>query len=821
MITKEQFMPLIKEDNEELIIEALLNTSVDKLVTFSFVFGRNIIHLLVQANKKTVIDVLCGNPRFNELASQQDTQGNTVLHFAVREARYQELLLFLLKRFPTLLNTPNYKRQTPWSLAQDPLLKKTLMHNEYSQIEQIISLSPVPPNFEQLKKNLAENFPILFPGSNLIGAQESPMPRISLEEYQACAVKGDDFLSYCQKSPLKEDHFFELSQKEEKQTLVKGYIGQLKGCIHTVFDEFNQLYRCLLETFCHLFLELAEEDFLEGEQPSFEGDNSQHKKSFETIWALTICQPGLAGFALSHLAHAILGWQNMISFSQVLIYFRSFYPACNEGQKLVINFLFCQLLFYNQRAPIREEKLGLQLRLFSHCLENNASNFAKKAYESQVKGLISLYEKHQLLLNNHTTLMHWQEEWSECTQPKLFTEVVDEALRLTGDERMARVATLVSELRMISELFYRQVSIADFSQGTASEMISQQTNSTNKFIFYFAQKILSQPRHNIDNALRLMLQIAQAICHLRVLYAPDFNSLMIITGTLDHATISRLLDVASFTDAERELIKELGRFSTEKNYYWMRECIQHHQSPLPFLGALLQDLTFARDGNSEPQHKAELIGKILTSLFKTHRALAFKNIHLLTDLTSFLSSTTPPDIEEVLFYMSCRLLPYKPYAIRALGLNTLTNLEENCLPYHILPALQKDERSFAGQLVIQLLRFHDDYAASQLKTKIERREFRTRVQSIIYQIVMINNQWYFPQLTQERLNPMYAWSYLKKTAEGGVHQDGQAVKGRSKSSPTLFGSHQEKAWSKSKKTHSLEPDLTKSREESVGIGRPK
>ncbi|PWY56692.1 hypothetical protein DGG96_04595 [Legionella qingyii] len=117
MRTKKILRLISTESDQDVILKKLdLWFSKDpQLIERTYIFERNIFHLLVLKNKTKVLDKLLSDEQRKSVAQRADRLGNTLLHFAVRNGgENQDTLNVLLKHFPEMVNTQNRSENTPF-----------------------------------------------------------------------------------------------------------------------------------------------------------------------------------------------------------------------------------------------------------------------------------------------------------------------------------------------------------------------------------------------------------------------------------------------------------------------------------------------------------------------------------------------------------------------------------------------------------------------------------------------------------------------------------------------------------------------------------
>lgn len=113
-----KILSLISTENDQDVILKKLDLWFSKdpqLIEKTYIFERNIFHLLVLKNKTKVLDKLLSDEQRKSIAQRADRLGNTLLHFAVRNGEEnQDTLNVLLKHFPEMVNTQNSSENTPF-----------------------------------------------------------------------------------------------------------------------------------------------------------------------------------------------------------------------------------------------------------------------------------------------------------------------------------------------------------------------------------------------------------------------------------------------------------------------------------------------------------------------------------------------------------------------------------------------------------------------------------------------------------------------------------------------------------------------------------
>lgn len=452
--------------------------------------------------------------------------------------------------------------------------------------------------------------------------------------------------------------------------------------------------------------------------PDFTSFTEGRKDLLEILWLITAGQdPKKSGYSINfeQLNHCALGLQNLGSLDEILIHLGLLYAHFDNKQKMVANYLVWQLASYNQPSFIEHEHQdSLQISDFKEF--NINPHIGLGVLGKDINELIGK------LMNNNTgrfnlvLLKNWQElqQWTGHVSfdrvRYSFTHLIDTALSCTGDDQKRLVTLIANELKMHSKTFYQKASAKHYgSQGTeTAQLISSQSRYFNQLSNYFSTKLLLQPADTITNTLRLLVLLARELYRIDADEHPDLNHLMLILGVLNHTDVSRLdTFFKQLSQEEQQVIGELNRLTTEANCKWMRQTYATYSATLPFLGRILTDYTLAKEGNNNPLHQAEVIGKILLPLVKLNNILQFSPVNHLSDLpTCFNEYSMIP--RKKLRYASYRIQPSRLNVIElpeqtGLVLSTLTLLTENYLNNGIIPSIKMQGNPWPAAQIIDIL----------------------------------------------------------------------------------------------------------------------
>ena len=335
------------------------------------------------------------------------------------------------------------------------------------------------------------------------------------------------------------------------------------------------------------------------------------------------------------LAKNMLGLMGVLPTREILIGINRLYPNLNAYQQAVAQYMVFNLLINDPNTM-----LDGTARQFERFLRRCAKKYAP-LFAVDLQDLRRANHTYTALNNNFLelqALVNQNDETDQHPQPSKdnlvsFEALVDNALAKSSKNRQPEVTLIAHELMNMTIRVYQRISIEELclkedAQQETVKGFAKYFNTINNFL---AKKILEQPYTKIENALLLLVQIADASYSLKPndSYA-DLNTLFLMTSVLNNFAISRL-------KIEPSRLQQLESLcSPSNNYANLKILSRSVEHAFPNIPLMKKDLTFAKDGNPNLLDRVQVMGGILKSVWDTHNRVNSQPIESATDLPLFI-----------------------------------------------------------------------------------------------------------------------------------------------------------------------------------------
>ncbi|WP_454782210.1 RasGEF domain-containing protein [Legionella sp. WA2022007384] len=738
--------------------------------------GNTLLHFAIrngEENQETLNIVL---KHFPDMVNSQNSNGNTPLHEAVLFDQLWAVNI-LLKHKQTKRSIKNANKKTAPELAvANPAIRQAILNIDLSKIQLLdlrkrpsspdsSSLNSFQVSFPLMSSRSASSYRLVSPDSG-----GSSSPTYKLQEINSQALNFE---------PMEEQGGRGgLDRKPVGPYSLTPYLKSLLAAHQAKDSSYQILFERVVKLFCKYHineaLDLSEfsadtvqEVLLNILSSSYSVVNAQYKqiqnrnfklfsdfsslllgnnlmlpkqKEIEvskkisltnTLKLLTACKEtpdSIREFDFERVAHRTLGLLSSYDLVTILINLRKLYKNFDYHQKLVANYVVWQLFTYQCIEGISSDPMVfLQMESFFKC--NVDEEMGLGLLGMQINSLFEALIENNSEVFNDPVLSNYQIITQRLAEYEVaqesFDQLVDQALDLKKGEREHEVKQIAQEMRLLTISFYQNVLIKEFGTDWVkagakknAPHIDDLTQFFNKLSAYFEKKILSQTSANIKNALQFMLELAHELCLLDGEKYPDLNHLMLICSVFNNTNILRLTNSFELLSSkERKTLIELEQMvSKEGNSKWMREVYRLYRTTLPFLGVILTDVTFAKDGNHYPLGRFEAVGAILMRVLELKTLLNHKFSRNITDLRVLLNNSFEAN-EDDLYLASLRIQLRKTDVINLDDpsrdcQSILDDLNQNFLNNNLLPAVL-----FKGQLhpPIQLANRLISYVSSYIK----------------------------------------------------------------------------------------------------------
>lgn len=637
--------------------------------------------------------------------------------------------------------------------------------------------------------------------------------------------------------PLKE----QLIKSSGPSEIYSDLLGELKPVLEKHFSKIQDLAQ---KIFLQLTFQIREQQIIDDSQPYLmpdfqEPDSKGKEKEVETkpgslnlsqiMWLITAGQeaPGAPrNIDLQKITHIILGLQSLFSFKDILNVLKQLYPLFDHHQKLVGIYAACQLLTSNAQETSEHTKgidrcfrsfiegIHTQKDLFQHpgSIRKDKQSNSERLWRIRLTNLVEAYGLFQSLRDNYYLIRSCLHSHSLEAHLDSFDELVNNALAKESTGRDKEIAQIALAIMKNNMLFYQKVGICEFYNKNWSRQehpelspnIRTQTAHINILTDYFIEKILNQPPENITNAVKLIVQLAHALCPLEKSSSsgkpyPDLTGLLIMASVLNSASISRVTPyLKQLTTNEQAICEEMVQLCDKRfNSRWMRY-IEKLPS-LPFVGIAQSDITFIIDGNPEDLlNMSELLGQTLLRILKTKVHVYSGVCTHETDLPLILNKkntnnygSMKTDNEDEHYNKSRRIVPstqdlvhltlFKaPLKKDMMSFFTAFNkfldkLERGYLTDNILPEVMIGEKKYGSHGLAQTLflvfneKIQSFMAPSSFgglkKIPDETWCAINKLEHTLVKIVSIHNNYYYPDYSPTKLNSLAYLSQMTQLKE--------------------------------------------------------
>lgn len=413
--------------------------------------------------------------------------------------------------------------------------------------------------------------------------------------------------------------------------------------------------------------------------PDFKSIHPEKEATLRLIWSLITYKTkdqGSIQFNRQRASYQLLYLKNKFPPSELLGSINLIFPYLSPIQQLTTYFLIWKLIAgteLNPRFDLTQIKDELNSFIEVSSKKSHIITEQAERLNQYLLVLIKLVEEHQScpLFSNYNLILSWQKAPFFNMNKDSFDQLIDSALQQKPRERQVKVRMMVDQLKMITVRFYQELNLADFVDGQWSiptedinrSAITLQSHFFNQLSNYLKSKLINQPKRNIANSLRLLLEIGSELCSELGPESKerqhDLNTLMIIMSVINHTSIIRLSHyIKQFTPQENYIFDQLNQLvSPDNNFSMMRFFCNQYPNALPFLGGYLTSITFSKEGNTDLLERAEIQGKILTELLAiSDNAQTQLALHH-SDLQQFIQEYTPEEDDDELYYASRRIQP--------------------------------------------------------------------------------------------------------------------------------------------------------------------
>ena len=677
--------------------------------------------------------------------------------------------------------------------------------------------------------------------------QEAASSRLYAKLIKQYAILCHNFdLNNC--LPVKE----QLTKSSKTCEIYSALLGELKPLLEEHFSKVQDLAK---KIFLQLTFHIREQQIIDGSNsyfmPDFQVVDSKGKGKekgkekevekkprslnlLQIMWLITAGQDALEAprsIDLQKITHIILGIQSLYSFKDILNALKELYPLFDKHQKLVGIYTACHLLISNAQEPSENTRgMTRYFRSFIQTIHSTKKEIRSRAgktkkdkqsnserlWSLRLTNLIEIYESFQSLRNNYYLIRSCMHSQSLEANLESFDKLVNIALTMESTERSGEIVKIASAIVKNNVLFYQKVGICEFYDKNWEKKehpefapnIHAQTAHFNALANYFIEKILDQPPENRTNAVKLVVQLAQALCSLENSSStcngyPDLTGLFIMASVLNSANISRLTPFfEQLTLEEQDIIEEINLVIAQKsNSRYLRLISSKHPASLPFVGMFQTDMTFTIDGNPEDIfNMLELLGKTLLKILQTKVLVYSKVIIHETDLPLFLSKKNTKsketgnedDPEQTkLDDKSRRIIPKEKDFVELTSFKKplkkdfisffkefnecLDKLEIDFLSVNILPQVLIEEKMYVSHYLAQklFLIFNE-----KIQSIVGKKSFRkltkipdeigcaiNKLDQTLVKIVSVHNNHYYPVYSPKKLNALVCTSQMDHLKE--------------------------------------------------------
>lgn len=627
-----------------------------------------LLHIAVLFDKGGLVKRLCNLSKIKKLGFILNERGQTLFHFASRNKNAALIIPFLIKEFPSIINTQDHVGET--ALHQAVISERVTVVSLFVQAGADISLL----NRDGLS-------PLALCNGNL--DIKNALLQINLSQMWNSNSREIVF-------KVREPN---LDYQHRVSRMFPELFSRRSGAVVNKIPVENKKYHEIVHK-SDLFDSILRKTGLM--QASTQLDDSLITTDTEILRRLCF------SFDSKRTSNQVLALSQTMTYQSIVSTLSSLLQEFSTYQQLVTMFILkTWLLRYDLPLDKADDENLLEvlevffkqasLWLFH---ERRSEKMQGGLLEALLRDILAIKRAPGLFLDKskgkeEEVEVEAEVEVEEVLNPemRMFSRCVKDAIHLSGHARKDLIKIIANEIRMLSISFYQKVEASDFVD-KASFIILLHTKQYRMIIMYFSAMLFEDPQ-NIAKGLEFIIELIQELCTVSEHLGPDLMGACTIMGVFQLAPVSRLPIKDMIDKTHRAAFKNISNlFSLDANHgKSMREVFIGYEKCILFPGILIND--FERSCENKLMDALEVKGRILSDLLIVKETCKNINVCFLTDIENFLEQFTPIS-EDDLFYASYRV---KLRLFDTLDLNKdlekqLLVLQEDYLEHRFLPRIK-------------------------------------------------------------------------------------------------------------------------------------
>lgn len=380
-----------------------------------------------------------------------------------------------------------------------------------------------------------------------------------------------------------------------------------------------------------------------------------------SVFSMISCVDGTHPFVPEDIANQVAGLCAKYPPLDIMMALVVLQPECAKAQKLILFYVFKEIITHNTELSSRDLKLIATL-----ILPAIQTKSAFKELIDVLRFILMLrYKTRHELVDNYFFL--------ESLIRKYFRLAGLHIVRLqfkVVDESGKRASHIAEGLRAYSLMLYHNLNIKELSQmgwrAHNKEELAPSVCDIENYFNGLSNWVTSQILQYNDlkqrvRFLKMCIKVTHALIDSEV---PDYTSAMAIFSAFNQASITRLKATSSLlrrkTKKLREKLEE--HLSPHKNFLNVREVLERNPYAIPHIGVITADLTFAHENNDETS-KNMIVGKVVRQLVQKKHHLELLHLPITYDVGAFVAQVKLASDDDL--YQHSLALEPRPFQLTA------------------------------------------------------------------------------------------------------------------------------------------------------------
>lgn len=439
---------------------------------------------------------------------------------------------------------------------------------------------------------------------------------------------------------------------------------------------------------------------------------------------------------ISNMLQAIL---TLGSADKVVEALNQFWLKFDGNQKLVAHFVLKELLIWDVHHELcRDDNFLQEMKSFQENMQRSFPEHGRplNAFLNDILAVKSAsYES--VVQENYHTISTWLALPRFMKQTPSLERLIVTGAQKEGHEQHEILCHVAHEFSALMALKMRMIRISEFydkawsgkDNKSQAPNILAQTQATNHIIEFIQLLILNATSpFEVTNRLRFLILLARELCSSQSELGPDMASVIILVGALNSSFISRLKENFSLLEPEIQIIfSQLNELTGNRlNYKWLRAVESGYLCPIPHLGIILGDVTFAYDGNTMENGStfakvAPFLGPKLKRILQLQRQLLQTPSYLQTDIHYIARAYTgvgEDDLFDKSYQLASPRIDIHHFTFDELLTEVSASVSKNILPRYVFNKVEYSEKD-AIKAVFLKFKSLIEHMPPELRTSVE------------------------------------------------------------------------------------------------------